>query len=52
MFVVAGGKHCSEMDLGQRVDPGMKAVQDAEIAVIKKWVAEFYAQKNSTGCRK
>jgi hypothetical protein len=45
VFVVAGGKHCSETYLSQQVNPGVKAAQEEEIAIIKKWVAEFYDRR-------
>lgn len=48
VFVIPGGHHCSDSFLSQSVNPGVKAVQEAEIAYVKKWVAEFYEQKDST----
>ncbi|OBT76301.1 hypothetical protein VF21_03345 [Pseudogymnoascus sp. 05NY08] len=51
VFVVPGGHHCSDSFLSQSVNPGVKTVQEAEIAYIKKWVAEFYDQKSSTWFR-
>lgn len=30
------------------MNPGVKAVQEAEIAYVKKWVAKFYEQKSCT----
>ena len=48
MFVIPGEHHYSDLILSQGVNPGVKAVQRAEIAYIKRWVAEFYEQKNNT----
>lgn len=46
VFVIPGGHHCSDSFLSEGVNPGVKAVQEAEIAYVKKWVAAFYEQKN------
>ena len=45
VFVIPCGHHCSDSFLSQGVNPGVKAVQEAEIAYVKKCVAEFYEQK-------
>lgn len=45
VFVIPGGHHCSDSFLSQGVNSGVKAVQEAEVAYVKKWVAEFYEQK-------
>lgn len=47
--VIPGGNHGNDMltRWGQE-NPAVKAVQDAEIAVISQWVDEFYTEKNIT----
>jgi hypothetical protein len=44
--VIPGGIHCSDL-YGQNweVNPESKAIADAEVENMKKWVAEFYEEK-------
>lgn len=46
--VIPGGIHCSDL-YGQNwdVNPEVKSIADAEVANMKKWVAEFYEEKGT-----
>lgn len=45
--IIPGATHCGDMLLrNANANAGVKAVYDAEVENVKKWVAEFYTEKN------
>ncbi|KAI2465384.1 endoprotease endo-Pro [Annulohypoxylon bovei var. microspora] len=49
-FVVPGGRHCSDLFVGNGlVNPGVKKVQDEIVKQMAVWTAEFYGSKARRG---
>lgn len=47
VFLIPGGTHCSDLDRSNwEANAGVKAVVDQEVAIMVKWVGEFYEQKH------
>ncbi len=45
VHLIPGGIHCSDLIASNgRVNAGVGAIQQEEVAIMKAWVAEFYAQ--------
>jgi hypothetical protein len=49
VFLIPKGIHCSDMfTVNTRVNAGLKKVFDEEVAIMKRWVGEFYQERGMT----